>query len=36
MNYNEYRGVRGLVVAEVTADSSAGYTTGTWQELSGV
>lgn len=35
MNYNEYRGVRGLVIAEVTADNGT-YTTGTWQELSGV
>lgn len=36
MNYNEYRGVRGLVVAEIEEDSTSGYTTGTWQELSGV
>ena len=34
MNYNEYRGVRGLVVAEIT-DGEA-YTPQTWQELSGV
>lgn len=35
MEFNEYRGVRGLVIAEVTADSDT-YTPGTWQELSGV
>lgn len=34
MNYNEYRGVRGLVLAEIT-DGEA-YTPSTWQELSGV
>lgn len=36
MEYNEYRGIRGLVVAEVTKDDSSGYTTGEWEELSGV
>ena len=36
MDYNEYRGVRGLVFAEITQDTSAGYTTGKWQRLSGV
>lgn len=36
MDYNEYRGVRGLVYAEITQDTSAGYTTGKWQRLSGV
>lgn len=36
MNYNEYRGVRGLVLAEVTKDDSAGYTAGKWEVLSGV
>lgn len=35
MEFNEYRGVRRLVIAEVTADSDT-YTPGTWQELSGV
>jgi phi13 family phage major tail protein len=35
MEYNEYRGVRKLVVAEITADNGT-YTTGMWQELSGV
>lgn len=33
---NEYRGVRGLVVAEVTSDKNDTYTTGKWTELSGV
>lgn len=36
MEYNEYRGVRGLVIAEVTADTGDTYTPSTWQELSGV
>lgn len=36
MDYNEYRGVRGLVFAEITQDTSAGYTAGKWQRLSGV
>lgn len=36
MNYNEYRGVRGLVVAKVTKDDSTGYTASVWEELSGV
>ena len=36
MEYNEYRGIRGLVVAEVTNDDSSGYTTEKWEELSGV
>ena len=36
MNYNEYRGVRGLVVAKVTKDDTTGYTADKWQELSGV
>lgn len=36
MNYNEYRGVRGLVFAEVTKDDSTGYTAEEWEELSGV
>lgn len=36
MQYNEYRGVRRLVLAEVTKDDSTGYTAGNWQELSGV
>lgn len=35
MNYNEYRGVRGLVVAKVTADGDT-YTASVWEELSGV
>lgn len=36
MEYNEYRGVRGLVVAEVTKDDSTGYVAENWEELSGV
>lgn len=36
MEYNEYRGVRGLVIAEVTKDDSSGYTAEEWEELSGV
>lgn len=36
MEYNEYRGVRGLVCAEVTKDDTSGYTVSTWEELSGV
>ena len=36
MEYNEYRGVRGLVCAEVTKDDSSGYTAKEWEELSGV
>lgn len=35
MEYNEYRGVRGLVVAEVTADEGT-YTAEEWEELAGV
>ena len=38
MKYDEYRGCRGLVCAEVTSDDDAagGYVAGKWQELSGV
>ena len=38
MKYDEYRGCRGLVCAEVLTDddASGGYTTDKWQELSGV
>lgn len=36
MEFNEYRGVRGLVVAEVTKDDSTGYVADSWEELSGV
>lgn len=35
MDYQEYRGIRGLVIAEVEEDTTGGYTTGEWQELSG-
>lgn len=34
MEYNEYRGIRSLVVAEVTEDNGT-YTAGTWQKLAG-
>ena len=34
MEYNEYRGVRGLVIAEITDGET--YTPQNWQELSGV
>jgi phi13 family phage major tail protein len=36
MEYNEYRGVRGLVCAEVTKDDTTGYVAEMWEELSGV
>lgn len=37
MEYNEYRGVRSLVFAEVLSDDSTnGYKTDKWRELSGV
>ena len=36
MEYQEYRGIRDLVCAEVTQDTSAGYVASEWQELSGV
>jgi phi13 family phage major tail protein len=36
MTYNEYRGVRRLVVAEVTNDDGTTYEAAKWQELSGV
>lgn len=36
MTYNEYRGVRGLVLAEITKDEGNEYVAGEWQELSGV
>ena len=35
MDYNEYRGVRGLVYAEITQDTSEGYAAGKWNRLSG-
>lgn len=34
--YNEYRGVEGLVMAEVTTDNSDEYVAAVWEELSGV
>ena len=36
MEYQEYRGIRGLVLAEVTKDDTSEYTTEKWEELSGV
>lgn len=36
MEYNEYRGVRGLVCAEILSDKNDTYTTGKWTQLSGV
>lgn len=35
MEIQEYRGIRGVVVAEVTADTTESYTTGTVKELMG-
>lgn len=34
--YNEYRGVEGLVMAEVETDNSEEYVAANWEELSGV
>lgn len=36
MDYKEYRGCRGLVVAEVLTDDDEGYTTSPWERLAGV
>lgn len=36
MEYNEYRGVRGLVIAEITTDDGTTYEAGMWKKLSGV
>lgn len=36
MEYNEYRGVRGLVCAEVEEDNGTVYSTKAWRVLSGV
>ena len=36
MEYQEYRGIRGLVFAEIEKDDTSGYTPKVWQELSGV
>lgn len=36
MEYNEYRGIRGLVYAEIEKDDTSAYTPKVWQELSGV
>lgn len=36
MDYQEYRGVSGLVLAEIEKDDTTAYTPKEWQELSGV
>jgi phi13 family phage major tail protein len=36
MEYNEYRGIRSLVFAEVTKDDTDSYEVEAWEELSGV
>ena len=36
MEYKEYRGCRGLVVAEVLTDDDKGFTTSPWERLAGV
>lgn len=36
MEYKEYQGCRGLVVADVLTDDDNGYTTGKWERLAGV
>lgn len=36
MEYKEYRGCRGLVVADVLTDDDKGYTTSPWVRLAGV
>ena len=35
MEYNEYRGVRGLAIAEILKDDGTKYETSPWQRLSG-
>ena len=35
MDYNEYRGVRSVVIAEVTQNSTTGYTASKWERMSG-
>lgn len=35
MTYNEYRGIRSVVIAEVTKNDTDGYTAEKWEELSG-
>lgn len=35
MNYTEYRGIRSVVISEVTKNDSDGYTAGNWEEFSG-
>lgn len=36
MDFREYRGIRNLVIAEVTTDNSTKYETSEWRVLSGV
>lgn len=36
MEYKEYRGCRGLVIAKVLTDDDSGYTTDKWVRLAGV
>lgn len=35
MTYNEYRGIRSVVVAEVTKNNTDEYTAGKWEEMAG-
>ena len=35
MDYNEYRGVRSVVIAEVTKNTTGGYTASPWERMSG-
>lgn len=35
MEYNEYRGIRGVVIAEVTKNDTTGYTADKWERMSG-
>lgn len=35
MDYNEYRGVRSIVIAEVTKNNTEGYVAGKWERMSG-
>lgn len=36
MNFREYRGIRSIVIAEITKDDSTTYETSEWRVLSGV
>lgn len=35
MNYNEYRGIRSVVIAKVTKNDTTGYTADNWERMSG-